>query len=125
MISRLPLEPLRTFVYAAATGSFKKAAEILCVSAGAVSQRIHQLEEHLGAELFVRHPRKIHLTQAGHELLKETKPAIYTIERALKLDAGDLAGSIRLETILSFATHWLLPRLPEFYALYPDITVHT
>lgn len=123
MTPRLPLEPLRTFVYVASTGSFKKAADILCISAGAVSQRISQLETHLNAELFARHIRRIHLTQAGQDLLKETKPAIFVIEQALKLETANLVSNIRLETIPSFAAHWLSPNLPEFYSLHPEIQV--
>ncbi|WP_080836523.1 LysR family transcriptional regulator ArgP [Agrobacterium genomosp. 13] len=45
---------MRAVALVAQTGSFEKAAQVLCVTPSAVSQRIKQLEERLGVVLIVR-----------------------------------------------------------------------
>jgi len=56
--SRMPsLDSLRAFEVAARRLSFTEAADELCVTQSAVSQRIKALELELGASLFERSPR--------------------------------------------------------------------
>jgi len=126
MTSRLPFEPLRAFIHAASSGSFKKAADELNLSPGAVSQRIAHLEEYMGTSLFYRHARKINLTRAGHNLIRETKLAVLTLEATLGQPIDKEATCvIRLETIPSFAANWLMPKLPDFYKQCPEIKIST
>ena len=66
MSQRLPsLTSLRTFEAAARLLSFAKAAEELSVTPAAVGFQIKQLEEELGAPLFIRKHRAIELTPIG------------------------------------------------------------
>ncbi len=55
------LKSVRTFVVTVRAGSFTRAANILNISQGAVSQQISRLEEQLDVDLFERSIRKLSL----------------------------------------------------------------
>ena len=104
-------ESLRVFAACAERGSFTAAAEELGLTQAAVSQRIAQLEERLGARLFVRRPR-LRLTESGVRLAPRLSQGFAAIERALQeLQSPRL---LSLTTTVTFATLWLLPRMPQF-----------
>jgi LysR family transcriptional regulator of beta-lactamase len=63
--SRLPLNALRAFEAAARHLSFTRAARELCVTQGAVSHQVAQLERMVGAPLFRRLPRGLALSDEG------------------------------------------------------------
>lgn len=123
MFARLPSSSaLKTFESAARLGSFKAAAEELAVSATAVSHQIRALENQLGVALFVRKTRLIELTTAGSALAPVLTHAFSNIRDALEVVVSEEAV-IRVSTTPSFATLWLVPRLLEFYAEYPNYSV--
>jgi len=120
-IRRLPpLNALRAFEVAARHLNFRLAAEELGVTQGAVAQQVRGLETVLGLKLFERHARTLALTEAGRSY-------VGNICRAFELisDATDaLKPEPRRVTISvtpSFASRWLIPRLPEFTEAHPDI----
>jgi LysR family glycine cleavage system transcriptional activator len=113
-------ESLRVFAACAERGSFTAAAEDLGLTQAAVSQRVAQLEERLGVALFVRRPR-LRLTKAGARLAPRIALGFTAIERALmELSSPRL---LSLTTTATFATLWLLPRLPQFRQHDPDISL--
>ena len=63
--AQLPLNALRAFEAAARHLNFTRAAIELCVSQGAVSHQVAQLERRLGTRLFLRLPRGLALTDDG------------------------------------------------------------
>lgn len=66
LLLRMPsLRAVRAFVAAAKYESFTRAAEALCVSQAAISRQIRELEESLGAQLFMRAGRTVELTAEG------------------------------------------------------------
>ena len=65
---------LQAFESAAFHLSFTRAAEELHVTQGAISRQIQSLEQHLGAELFVRERQRIRLSPAGEHYLPEGLP---------------------------------------------------
>ena len=73
---RLPLASLRVFVAAAEHLSFSHAADVLGVSAAAVSMQIRALEEYLGTPLFNRRGRLVRLTAAGIQLLPRVRSGL-------------------------------------------------
>lgn len=113
-------ESLRLFAACAERGSFTAAAEAFGLTQAAVSQRIAQLEERLGVALFVRRPR-LRLTQAGERLAPRIALGFTAIERALM----ELATPrlLSLTTTVTFATLWLLPRLPRFRRHDPGVSL--
>src|SRR3984957_16176581 len=83
-----PLNALRAFEAAARHESFTRAAEELCVTQGAVSQRVKGLETELGIKLFNRERQRLVITIAGREYLSIVGSALDQIavgtERLLK-----------------------------------------
>jgi LysR family transcriptional regulator, glycine cleavage system transcriptional activator len=120
-----PLKSLRAFECAARHLSVKAAAEELCVTPGAVSQLVRQLEEHLGVKLFERVNRGILLTQAGRDYLPPVRNAFRQIAQATqRLVASVDAGALTLSVTPFFASAWLMPRLQRFRDMHPDIDLH-
>jgi DNA-binding transcriptional LysR family regulator len=113
---------LQAFDVAVRTGSFKATAHALNLSASAVSHRIRNLEQVLGATLFVRTHRAIRPTAAGNALAAATGRAFAELART-GLQAGGGAGRprLRLKVFPLFASAWLIPRLAAFVARHPDI----
>jgi DNA-binding transcriptional LysR family regulator len=113
-------ESLRVFAACAERGSFTAAADELGLTQAAVSQRIAQLEQRLGVALFVRRPR-LRLTKAGARLAPRIALGFTAIERALQeLSSPRL---LSLTTTVTFATLWLLPRLPQFRSHDPGVSL--
>ncbi len=104
-------ESLRVFAACAHYLSFTAAADELGLTQAAVSQRIGQLENRLGVRLFVRRPR-LKLTEDGARLAPRVAFGFAAIERALQ----DIRTPrlLSVTTTVTFATLWLLPRLPLF-----------
>lgn len=87
---------LKTFLEVARTRHFSRAADALFLTQSAVSARIKQLEEILGAELFVRKRNDIQLTPAGNRLLQHAETLLKGWERARQSVAldPDLSASL-------------------------------
>ena len=66
-----PFNALYAFMVTARHLNLTKAADELCVTQGAVSRQIANLEAHLGCQLFHRHARGLHLAAAGEALLPD------------------------------------------------------
>src|SRR5687768_2266330 len=75
------LDSLRCFDAAARSASFRAAARSVSLSPAAVSQRIRQLEEQLGAQLFERTPHAVRLTTAGRVLWPRARAVLEAAER--------------------------------------------
>lgn len=119
-----PLNGLRAFEAAARHLSFKKAAEELCVTHGAISRHIQRLEEHVGTRLFVRRNRRVELTPAGARYMHEIGQAfkrIYAATAEIVADAN--RKTLKVKVPPTFAIRWLVPRLARFQARHPDISV--
>lgn len=101
---------VEAFLAAAELGSFKAAADRLCLTAPAITRRIQALERHSGTSLFDRGAGGVKLTAAGRELAARMGPALEELRAALA--AGDDPGSpVRVRVSRSLAGLWLAPRL--------------
>ena len=120
---RIPsLNWIRVFDAAAQTQSFSTAARLLNISASAVSQQIASLEQFLGEELFVRHPRSVTLTEAGYQFLPPVRAALVALEsNVATIFAKDDRQPLSIEASTMFATSWLAPRVSKFLRLAPDV----
>jgi len=119
-----PLNSLVAFESAARHLSFTQAALELSVTQGAISRQIRHLEEYLGRSLFVRDKRQLTLTQTGAEYYDSVQQSLLLISSA----TGTILqwqGNQQLTVVTSnaMASLWLLPRLPEFQDLHPDVDV--
>ena len=121
-----PLTAVRVFREIVRENSFTKAARRLHVTQGAVSQRVKQLESHLGCLLFVRRSRQWSLTPEGRALYEKTDRALTDIERALdSIVSGGSRRRVALGALASFTSKWLIPRLHRFYRQHPAIELIT
>ncbi|MEC7962397.1 MAG: LysR substrate-binding domain-containing protein [Pseudomonadota bacterium] len=116
------LNNLRAFEAAARHLNFRLAAEELLVTQGAVAQQIRRLEQDLGTQLFHREARGVSLTEAGRRLQPNASQAIQLLHQGLlHLREG---ATVTLSVPPSFATKWLLPRLPDLAKDHPAITLN-
>lgn len=119
-----PLNSLRSFEAAARHGSFRNAADELCVSVSAISHQIKQLEQTLNIELFIRKTRAVELTKIGKQYYPILREAFDKIadgtDLILKPTRSDV---LTIQLYSTLAIRWLIPRLPDFQSKYPHISV--
>ncbi|WP_339527338.1 LysR substrate-binding domain-containing protein [Pseudomonas sp. EL_65y_Pfl2_R96] len=118
-----PLNALRSFEAAARLGKMTFAADELSVTPGAVSRQVRQLELSLGVELFEGPKNKPQLTAAGKELLPDLTAALDRIEAAVGRIRDTATGILDVSCFSTFTVKWLIPRLFDFNAKYPDIKI--
>src|SRR5260370_4873896 len=117
-----PLRNLRAFCAAARHGSFKFAADELCLTPSAVSHQMKELEAALGVRLFERKTRSLELTTAGHRLLEEVEPLLDALDRALtQLARSSGRQTLRVRLPALFASELFIPRLASFCETHPLI----
>lgn len=119
-----PLKALQAFEAAARLSSFRKAADELCLTASAVSHRIQDLERELGVALFHRAHRAVVLTDVGQRYAKTIGDAFGSIEAATR-ETSRMSKSdiLTIQSVPSFATQWLMPRLSRFEESVKDVDV--
>jgi LysR family transcriptional regulator, regulator for bpeEF and oprC len=101
----------------------------LQVSVPAVQKRVGSLERSLGLTLLERGARGVRLTASGSEYLDRCRALLSEVEelghteRLLKGTGGRPNGLLAVAAHPQLAHHILLPALPKFHALYPDIEI--
>ena len=106
-------------------GSASAAAEELALTQGAVSRQLQTLERQLGLELVQRDQKRLTLTSEAQDYAAEIRQALNQIvQSTLRLQAAPLAGTLNLAILPAFGMRWLMPRLPEFARLHPDVTIN-
>lgn len=117
---------IESFVKVAETGSFSEAARRLRSSKSAVSRNVGALEAELGARLFHRTTRSLTLTEAGQGYFERAARILADLEEAnlavTRLQAAP-RGRLRVNAPMSFGFLHLAPALPDFLAIYPDVSV--
>ena len=119
-----PMNALRAFEAVSRLGSVTRAAEELCVSQGAVSQQLRNLEDNLDRELFIRTSNSFELSEDGEEFAEVVHRSLKDISvAAVKVKREQSRRNLTISAPPGFAERWLMPRLGEFYASYPDVTI--
>lgn len=109
------LKAFHTFHIAAASTSYREAAEKLSITHGAVSKQIKILENYLQQSLFYRQGRHVYLTKEG-ELLKEyTVQAFQTLELGVSKVRHVNQQCIEVSCEPTLTMRWLMPRLSVFH----------
>jgi LysR family glycine cleavage system transcriptional activator len=105
--------------------SFSKAANDLSLTQSAVSRQVGTLERTLGVQLFERRPHRLILTGAGASYLADVIDALERLGAATVriMSSRKGAGVVHVISTPTFATIWLLPRLPRFYKKHPEIQI--
>ncbi|MGX5733714.1 LysR substrate-binding domain-containing protein [Bosea thiooxidans] len=117
---------LLVFEAAARTGSFTAAAAEFNVSQPSISRSVAELETALGAKLFERRARGLELTADGSELYAVVGDAAGRIAetvQAIQRRQNTARPIVTLSMSSSFVAHWLLPRLGEFNAAFPQVDI--
>ena len=119
-----PMDLLPAFEAAARHLSFTKAAQELFLTQSAISRQIQALEEALGVALFQRRHRALLLTDAGQVFQRHVGEMLRQLQDATQEIRGDHACRLlNVSTMVSFASLWLVPRLPRFGAAQPGVDV--
>ncbi|CAI8774652.1 LysR family transcriptional regulator, glycine cleavage system transcriptional activator [Pseudomonas sp. IT-347P] len=122
----LQLGSIELFCLAAEAGSFTAAAQLAGVTPAAVSRSILRLEKRLGSRLFARTTRSIRLTEAGRNFFLQCSQALTQLVEAQQEVMGaqtSPSGQLRISLPTTYGHHRILPLLPTFRALYPDVSV--
>lgn len=118
------LTALAVFEASARHLSFKLAAAELNVTPGAVSRQIKAIEDELGVPLFVRLSSGVMLTSAGEDLYSVLASSFSRASEVVRnVKRGDRSKNVTLACTDAFATMWLIPRMPDFWNQYGDVTV--
>lgn len=116
---------LETFVWVVSLGSFRGAAQKLNTTQPAISHRIAQLEEEIGAKLLTRETRNITPTAPGRQLLAYAEKMIAMRAEMLAAlrDSSAIRGVIRLGVAETIVHTWLPHFIKEVSRAYPHLSV--
>lgn len=118
------LVELHAFLAVARTGSFRKAADELCVTQAAVSRAVARLEQELGVDVLARSGAGVQLTPAGRELRRRVEKPVAALEDAAQhLRRRSDRMRLRLSVVTSLGNLWLMPRLERFHAQHPEVAL--
>lgn len=115
---------LEAFVAVVEMASFSAASERLEVAKSAVSRRVSQLENRLGASLLNRTTRRLSLTDSGKVFYEQARQILTDLsdaEQQVSDQQGELKGIIRIAAPLSFGYLHLADVICEFLTLNPEI----
>ncbi len=119
------LPGLISAVQAAESGSFTAAAKVLDLTPAAVSKNVAALEARLSVRLFNRTTRQLSLTEEGKQFIAQTRSGLQTLEAAAVSATQGLKpqGLVRMSCGVGFGRRYVLPLLPTFYSLHPEVQV--
>ncbi len=124
MTRRLPpLNALIAFEAAARHGRMTQAAHELCVTPGAISRQVKNLEQSLGLALFEGTKNSPVLTAAGMSLAPKLRLAFDHIHSAVQAATAQDAHTVQVACYNTLAAKWLLLRLSQCSTLYPAMDV--
>jgi DNA-binding transcriptional LysR family regulator len=126
-MSKLPdFEGLAMFAKVAEERSFAGAARAMGLSVATVSRGVSRLEERLGARLFNRTSRRLALTEFGQTLAERASRVYEAAEEAENIAlelSSQPRGLVRIAVPMSFGLRRVTPILPDFFRLFPDLSV--
>ena len=121
---RIDAGNLRAFEAAARLGSFTAAAHELFITQSALSRQIQALEAEIGVTLFLREGPRVRLAEAGERLAATLRPALAALDDVVDdLRQVTQRPRVRITTFASFASLWLMPRLPLFQVNHSDVDI--
>ncbi len=118
------LAGIEAFVRVVESGSFVRAAERLSLSTSALSQRVADLESHLGARLLNRTTRRLSLTESGQAFYERSVALLADLEEAELLAASSAAsprGTLRLTCAHAIGVQRLAPAIAAFHGRHPQL----
>ena len=121
----MTFDQIRTFLWVARLGGFRKAAERLHLSQPAVSTRIANLEQELRVPLFERGAGELVLTKHGTLLLSYAEQMLFVEEeiRHRVANPAETEGLFRVGASETIAQSWLPDFLKAFSQRFPRVNV--
>ena len=121
----MELRTLYYFLTVAREENITRAAKTIHIGQPALSRQLMQLEDEIGAPLFIRGKRKIQLTKAGMLLRRRAEEILNLVaktEEELQLETT-LSGELMLGLAECLASHQMLPKIIEsFSQQHPEVT---
>ncbi|WP_428609504.1 LysR family transcriptional regulator [Sedimenticola sp.] len=115
---------IRTFLAVAENGGMTRAAQILNLTQGAVSQQIKRLETYFGKRLFDRRQKQMRLTPDGEKLVASANRLLALNDEVLHLmRQPEFTGEILLGVPPDIVRPFMPPILKRFNREYPNIRV--
>ena len=120
------LDNIAVFVRVVELGNLSAAGRDMRISPAVASNRIKELEKHLGVRLFNRTTRQLMPTEHGtvfYAGAKQVLEAITEAEAAVSALSGQPRGTIRVTAPLGLGRRLIASGIPDFHDKYPDIEV--
>lgn len=120
------LDNIAVFVRVVELGNLSAAGRDMRISPAVASNRIKELEKHLGVRLFNRTTRQLMPTEHGtvfYAGAKQVLDSIVEAEAAVAALSGQPRGTIRVTAPLGLGRRLIASGIPEFHDKYPDIEV--
>lgn len=122
----MTLDSLRLLLRIRQHGTLAGAARAMGVDPSSVSRALSAIEAELGLRVFQRTTRRLTVTEDGARVLTRLGPLVDEISDVLD-DARDqrrrASGRLRITASVAFGEVCLVPLLPEFRRLYPDVSI--
>jgi DNA-binding transcriptional LysR family regulator len=122
----LDLNLLRVFLAIARTGTFSAAAAEVKLPVSSVGRAMTRLEQQLGVLLVQRSPKGISLTDAGEDYARSCRQILSRVKIAgesIQDRRRSPHGTLRVMAPIATARSVLVPVLPKFLRLYPDLSI--
>ncbi|MBD0414334.1 LysR family transcriptional regulator [Oryzicola mucosus] len=120
------LDNIAVFVRVVELGNLSAAGRDMRISPAVASNRIKELEKHLGVRLFNRTTRQLMPTEHGSVFYtgaKQVLDAVTEAEASVAALSGQPRGTIRVTAPLGLGRRLIAAGIPEFHDTYPDIEV--
>ena len=120
------LDNVAVFVRVVELGNLSSAGRDMRISPAVASNRIKELEKHLGVRLFNRTTRQLMPTEHGrvfYEGAKRIMESVSEAEAAVTALSGQPRGTLRVTAPLGLGRRMIASGIPEFHDRYPDIEV--
>lgn len=106
-------------------GSASAAAQELALTHSAISRQIKNLEGKFNMRLVIREGTGLKLTPAAREYCEAVRASLQDLSHAsIRLKTNPLGGRLNLAILPAFGMHWLAPKLRNFAATCPEVTVN-
>ena len=126
MTNNLKFRQIKAFTLAVENGSFRAAAQVLCITQPSFTALIKALEEDLGVELFERTTRRCIPTEHGQSFYQRVGRPLEDMEEAYSMTKEEglgIRGRLAIATVPSLALGLLTDALGRFHRLYPEIRI--
>jgi DNA-binding transcriptional LysR family regulator len=121
----IDLQLLRSFRTTASAGNMTKAAKLLNLTQGAISQQIRKLEEQFDCRLLNRSNKGLSLTREGEKLYHKAYEILSLNDQIMNsMIGGDFSGKLDFGVPLDLVNTVLPSILRDFAVRYPDIDIN-